>query len=262
MAITSFIEKKKSGTPLSLITAYDYTLASWAIAAQIDGILIGDSLGNVVQGNNTTLGVTIEEMIYHAKAVNRAIAQKKQPGQTTPLVIADLPFPVGHTGIDEAVRQAAQIIKQSGCSAVKFEGGKEDAPVIAAMVHAGIPVMAHIGLRPQQILNLGKYSKQKAEDILLEDAQAVTQAGAFAVVLECVQSEIAQKVTETICIPTIGIGSGPSCDGQILVIHDVLGLDPDFVPRHAKQFAHLGQAAIDALKQYKAEVQNHQFPEK
>lgn len=261
MSILNFIEKKKSGVPLALVTAYDYTSACWTIEAGVDAILIGDSLGNVIQGQDTTLGVTIDEMIYHCKLVHRAAEKKRPDPQKRPVVIADLPFPVGRTGCNDAVRDAARIVKESGCTAVKFEGGKEDAPIIQALVKAGIPVMGHIGLRPQQILNLGKYSLQKQEEVLLEDAFVVANAGAFAVVLECVKADIAKKVSEQINIPTIGIGSGPYCDGQILVLNDLLGFDPDFVPRHAKQYAHVGETAIQALSEYCREVSERKFPQ-
>ena len=261
MSILTFIEKKKSGVPLTLVTAYDYTTACWTIEAGVDAILIGDSLGNVIQGQDTTLGVTVDEMIYHCKMVHRAAEKKCADMRKRPVVIADLPFPVGHTGPDNAVQDAARVIKESGCTAVKFEGGKEDASIIHAMVHAGIPVMGHIGLRPQQILNLGKYSMQKQEELLWEDARAVANAGAFAVVMECVQADIAARISKELSIPTIGIGSGPDCDGQILVLHDVLGFDPDFVPKHAKQYAHIGNIAIQAMNDYRQEVQERKFPQ-
>lgn len=260
MNIQSFIRQKQEGVPLTLVTAYDYLSTSWAVAAGVDGILVGDSLGNVIQGRSTTLGVTIEQMIYHTEIVFRTVEQKAENSKIAPLVIADLPFPLGHTGTDETVRLVSEIIKKTGCQAVKLEGAAEDAPIIHAMVRAGIPVMAHIGLRPQQILNLGKFSMQRAEEILLTDAAAVAQAGAFAVVLECVEPEISKKISQRLAIPTIGIGSGSSCDGQILVVSDVLGMDPAFVPKHARQYAQLGQTAIDALKQYKQDVQKRSFP--
>ncbi len=259
MNIKSFLEKKKSGEPLTMLTAYDYIQTLWCCAAGIDSILVGDSLGNVVQGKGTTLNVSLDEMIYHTEIVAR-IARQKCDEKSRPVIVADMPFPFGHTGIEVAVAQAARVIKDTGCDAVKVETSWEDASLVSALVKAGIPVMAHIGLRPQQILNLGKFSIQKAEKALLKDAEAVTDAGAFSVVLECVEADLAEKITRQVAIPTIGIGSGAGCDGQILVITDVLGMNPDFVPKHARQYAHLAQTAIDAIKEYVSDVKERKFP--
>ena len=259
MNIKSFLERKKSGEPLTMLTAYDYTQTLWCCAAGIDAILVGDSLGNVVQGKGTTLNVTLDEMIYHTEIVAR-IAKQKCDAKSRPLVVADMTFPFGHTGIEDGVAQAARVIKVTSCDAVKVETSWEDAPLISALVKAGIPVMAHIGLRPQQILNLGKFSIQKAEKALLKDADAVADAGAFSVVLECVDADLAAKITRQVAIPTIGIGSGAGCDGQILVVTDLLGMDPDFVPKHARQYATLEKTAIDAIKVFVSDVKKRKFP--
>jgi 3-methyl-2-oxobutanoate hydroxymethyltransferase len=206
----------------------------------------------VVQGHETTLPVTLDEMIYHAEMVGRAVRHA--------LVVVDMPFPSYHVGRDRAVENAGRILKETRCQAVKLEGGAEQAEIIAALVSAGIPVMAHCGLRPQSIHQLGGYKVQRDEERLLADAQAAERAGAFAIVLECLPAELAEKITATVKIPTIGIGAGKGCDGQVLVTHDLLGLTSGYVPRFVRSFADLKTVISDAVTRYRDEVRQGKFP--
>jgi len=224
-------------------------------SAGIDILLVGDSLGNVVQGKPTTLSVTLDHVIYHAEMVARS-AQKA-------LVVVDLPFPYCQLGGDEAVRAGARILKETLAGAVKLEGGENRAGTIAALVEAGIPVMGHCGLRPQEIRQTGGYFVQRQKEQLFRDIQAVEQAGAFAVVLECLEAELAQEATQAVSIPTIGIGSGQHCDGQVLVFHDVLGYTPErrHALKHVKQYADLHTVISDAVQKYAEEVRNCMFPD-
>ncbi len=235
-----------------MLTAYDYPTALILDRAGVDSILIGDTLGMVVQGNSTTLPVTLDEMIYHAKMVGRAVSRA--------LTIVDLPFPVNHLGIPEVIAQAARVLKETECPAVKLEGGADQADVIRALVSAGIPVMGHIGLRPQSVHAIGGFKVQREEERLMEDAKAVQEAGAFGIVLECIPQQLAQKVTSLLEIPTIGIGAGPDCDGQVLVINDMLGMPSEHVPRFVKKYADLEQVIGDAAAQYCQEVKQGSFP--
>jgi len=252
ITVPSFTALKTAGQKITMLTAYDYAMAGLVDAAGIEGILVGDSLSMVVQGHSNTLPVTLDEMIYHAEMVGRAVRHA--------LVVVDMPFPSFHLGAYKAIESAARILKETHCQAVKLEGGVEQAEVIKALVSAGIPVMAHCGLRPQNIHRMGGYRAQRDEKQLLADAQAAEQAGAFAIVLECMPADAATRITQTLKIPTIGIGSGAGCDGQILVLHDLLGLTPGRVPRHVKAYADLKNVIAQAVTQYRDEVRSSDFP--
>ena len=235
-----------------MLTAYDYTMAQLVDEAGVEGILVGDSMSMVVQGHENTLPVTLDEMIYHAEMVGRAVQRA--------LVVVDMPFPCCHLGSARAIANAGRILKETRCQAVKLEGGADQADTIKALVSAGIPVMAHVGLRPQSVHQLGGYRVQRDESVLLHDARAATEAGAFAVVLECVPSSLAQSITEKIDIPTIGIGAGPHCDGQVLVLNDILGLASDYVPRFVKAYADLKTEVTGAVESFRNEVRDGSFP--
>jgi 3-methyl-2-oxobutanoate hydroxymethyltransferase len=252
ITVPQFAAMKTAGHKITMLTAYDYALAGLVDAAGVDGILVGDSLSMVVQGHGTTLPVTLEEMIYHAEMVGRAVRHA--------LVVVDMPFPSFHLGPHKAIENAGRILKEARCQAVKLEGGVEQAEVISALVSAGIPVMAHCGLRPQSIHQLGGYRVQRDERQLLADAQAAEISGAFAIVLECIPATTAARITASVRIPTIGIGAGAGCDGQVLVLHDLLGLNPGHVPRHVKAYADLKKVTIDAVRQYCDEVREGKFP--
>lgn len=246
---------KKDGKKIAMLTAYDYPSAKILDSAGIDILLVGDSLGNVVQGKKTTLPVTLDEVIYHAEMVVRAAEQA--------LVVVDIPFPFCQQGPTEAIRAAARILKECLADAVKLEGGEKRAETIAALVDAGIPVMGHCGLLPQDVLQVGGFFVQRQREQLLTDVQAVEKAGAFSIVLECVGTEIAAEATAALEIPTIGIGSGPNCDGQVLVFHDLLGFTPSEqtkVPKHVHRYADLHSIIADATKQYVADVRKTEFP--
>jgi 3-methyl-2-oxobutanoate hydroxymethyltransferase len=252
LTVPAFTALKTAGQKISMLTAYDYPLARLLDAAGVDGILVGDTLSMVVQGHETTLPVTLDEIIYHAEIVGRAVQHA--------LVVVDMPFPTTHLGVHQAVASAGRVLKETRCQAVKLEGGADQAEVIAGLVAAGIPVMAHIGLQPQSVHQMGGYKVQRDEDRLLRDAQAAAAAGAFSVVLECIPSRIAKRITRTLAIPTIGIGAGRDCDGQVLVLHDLLGLTAGATPRFVKQYAHLADAVIAAVTQYRDEVRDGTFP--
>jgi len=245
---------KKEGRKIVVLTVYDYPSAKMLDAAGIDILLVGDSLGNVVQGKPTTLSVTLDQVIYHAEMVARA-AQNA-------LVVVDLPFPYCQLGADEAIRAGARILKETLAGAVKFEGGERRAETIAALVEAGIPVLAHCGLCPQEIRQTGGYFVQRQKEQLFRDIRAVEQAGAFAIVLECLEAELAKEATQVVSIPTIGIGSGPHCDGQVLVFHDALGYTSERSPalKHVKQYVDLHTIISDAVRKFAEEVQNGTFP--
>ena len=235
-----------------MITAYDYPMAQLVDRAGVEGVLVGDSMSMVVQGHENTLPVTLDEMIYHAEMVGRAVRHA--------LVVVDMPFPSYHLGRHKAIENAGRILKETRCQAVKLEGGAEQAETIAALVSSGIPVMAHCGLRPQNVHLLGGYRVQRDEATLMNDARAAADAGAFAMVLECIPTEIALNITRTVAIPTIGIGAGPDCDGQVLVLHDVLGIQTDHVPRFVKTYANLRETITGAVRQFRDEVRDGQFP--
>jgi 3-methyl-2-oxobutanoate hydroxymethyltransferase len=253
MTVPRFAAAKSKGVKLSVVTAYDFSWARIFDAAGVDAILVGDSLAMVVQGHSTTLPVTLDEIIYHAKLVVR--------GTSNALVIVDMPFMSYQVSPRQAVRNAGRIIKESGAAAVKLEGGEAQAETIRALSVAGIPVMAHEGMKPQSVHSLGGMGKiQRQEETLIKDAKAAQEAGAFGIVLELIPQSIAARITAELAIPTIGIGAGPACDGQVLVGYDMLGLSGDFHPRFLKQFADLGGAATRAIEQYIAEVRSGAFP--
>ncbi len=252
MTVPVFRAMKGQGRKIAVLTAYDYPTAKLLDQSGVDVILVGDSLSMVVQGRETTLPVTLDEMIYHAEIVGRAVEHA--------LVVVDLPFPTAYVGVHKAVEAAARVLKQSRCQAVKLEGGAEQAEVIAALVSAGIPVMGHVGLRPQSVHQMGGYKVQRDGQRLMQDAQSAEQAGAFGLVLECVPAPLAAEITRTLTIPTIGIGAGPACDGQVLVIHDLLGVTQDPLPRFVKKYANLHEVVSQAVRQYCEEVRTGAFP--
>ena len=239
-----------------MLTGYDYSTASLLNNAGIDGILIGDSLGNVMLGYEDTISVTMEDMIHHSAAVAR--------GAKDCLVVVDMPFMSYQVSVEDAVRNAGRLMKEGRANAVKLEGGVSIAAQIRAITDAGIPVMGHLGLTPQSINAFGGYKVQGKSEAaakkLLEDAKAVEEAGAFSLVLECVPSALAAVVTKTLSIPTIGIGAGKECDGQILVYQDMLGMFSDFTPKFVKRYADIGSIMKEAFKSYIADVQSGDFP--
>lgn len=252
MTVPEFVAAKARGQRLVLVTAYDYTQARLVDEAGVDAVLVGDSLGMVVQGLPDVLGVTLEEMIYHTRCVSRGLKRA--------LLIADLPFLTYQVSPEQAVLNAGRLIKEGGAHAVKLEGGVRSRETIAALVRADIPVMGHIGLTPQSVRRLGGFRVQRSREQLLQDAQAVVEAGAFAVVIECVPSDIASAITASVPVPTIGIGAGAGCDGQILVLHDLLGLYPDLRPRFVKRYGELGEQTIAAVRRFAEEVRQGTFP--
>jgi len=256
ITIQDFLKKKTEGKKISMITAYDFPFAQIADEAGIDGILVGDSLGMVVQGLENTLPVTMDEMIYHTKLVTRGVKNA--------MVIGDMPFMSYQTGVGDAVRNAGRFLKEAGASAIKLEGGAEVAEQIRAMSRSDIPVMAHIGLTPQSIHRMGGYKVQgkteEAANRLIEEARIAEDAGAFSLLLEAIPMGLAKKITEELSIPTIGIGAGPYCDGQVLVLHDVIGMFERFVPKFVKRYANLKESALKAVRDYKEEVEKGVFP--
>ena len=247
---------RKGKLPISMLTAYDYNTARTMDEAGIDMILVGDSLGNVMLGYENTLAVTVDDMIHHGKAVCR--------GANEAFVVIDMPFMSYQTSVEDAVRNAGRIMKETNCQAVKLEGGREYADRIKAIVQAGIPVVAHIGLTPQSVNAFGGYKVQgktleKAHK-LLDDAKAVEEAGAFAVTLECVPEALAKMITKQSKILTIGIGASSSCDGQVLVYQDMLGYSDGFVPKFVKKYADLHSVMLEAFKQYKQDCEARTFP--
>jgi len=251
-AAGSSVESKK----ITCLTAYDYPTARLLDEAGVDVILVGDSLGMVVLGYESTLPVTIEEMLHHTRAVRR--------GARRALVVADMPFGSFHTDTAESLRNAVRFVKEAGAEAVKVEGGERRLELIARLTEAEIPVMGHVGLTPQSVNALGGYRVQgktpDAAEQLLRDARAVEASGAFAVVLEAVPRELAAQITRELRIPTIGIGAGPDCDGQILVIHDLLGLTFEGPPKFARQYADVGQIISKAVREYCKDVREGSFP--
>jgi 3-methyl-2-oxobutanoate hydroxymethyltransferase len=246
------MKMKQQGKKITTLTAYDYPFARILDQAGIDSILVGDSLGMVVQGRETTLPVTMDEMLYHTAMVARACQRA--------LVIGDMPFMSYHGALNDAVQNAGRFLKEAGASAVKLEGGADVCPVITALAKAGIPVQAHIGLTPQSVHQMGGFRVQRNEERLLKDAKDVEAAGAFSVVLEGIPSPISEKITQALKIPTIGIGAGPHCDGQVLVLHDMLGINDRFLPKFVKKYADLAAAAGKGVADYIEEVQQGRFP--
>lgn len=254
--VATFKQAKAEGRKLAMLTAYDYSTAKLMDASGIDGILVGDSLGNVVLGYDDTIPVTMDDMVHHGAAVAR--------GAKDALVVIDMPFMSYQVSVEDAVRNAGRLMKEGGAQAVKLEGGAEVALQIQAIVRAGIPVMAHIGLTPQSVNAFGGFKVQgkteAAAKKLLDDARAVEEAGAFAITLECVPAKLAELVTQQVGIPTIGIGAGAGCDGQILVYQDMLGLFSDFTPKFVKRFGEVGPAMTQAFEDYAREVREGTFP--
>ena len=256
VSVRDIAEMKTRGEKIPMVTAYDYTSARLADQAEIPLILVGDSLGMVVLGYDSTIPVTMEDMLHHVKAVARA-AQRA-------MVVADLPFMSYQLDPSQALANAARLVQEGGAHSVKLEGGEKIAGTVARIVDAGVPVMGHIGLTPQSVHALGGYRvqgrKQKEAAQLLKDAHSLEQAGAFAVVLELIPSPLARLISERLSIPTIGIGAGAHCDGQVQVLHDILGLYTDFVPKHTRRYAFLARTIEDALTQYAREVKEGSFP--
>lgn len=250
------IKNRKNGTPISVMTAYDYPWAKLVDGAGIDIVLVGDSLGMVVLGYPDTVSVTMEEMIHHTKAAVRGVERA--------LVVTDMPFGSYNSSIPAAINNATRMLKEGRADAVKIEGGVDMAATVAAIVRAGIPVQGHIGLTPQTATSLGGFKVQgksaQAAKQLLEDARALEEAGCFSMVLEAIPAPLAEHITREVGIPTIGIGAGPACDGQVLVIHDLVGLYDRFTPKFVKQYAKLSESVAAALAQYKTEVESRAFP--
>jgi 3-methyl-2-oxobutanoate hydroxymethyltransferase len=254
VTVPDFVAAKAAGRKLSVLTAYDCLFARVFDEAGIDAILVGDTLGMVVQGRDTTLPVTLDHIIYHAEIVARSVQRA--------MVIADLPYMTYQVGPKQAIRSAGRVLKETGVSAVKLEGSAEQAHLIEALAAVDIPVMGHVGMRPQSIRKLGRMSAiQRNEEALLADARAVQDAGAFAIVLELIPRDIAAHITAELTIPTIGIGAGPDCDGQVLVSPDMLGLTKGFEPKYLKRYADLYATSLKATKKYIAEVQSGEFPD-
>ena len=256
VTVSEIKEMKQRGDKIPMLTAYDYSTARLLDEAGVALILVGDSLGMVILGYESTIPVTMDEMIHHTKAVVR--------GTKHALVIGDMPFMTYHVSIDDALRNAARFIQEGGAQAVKLEGGEVVADRVSRLVACGIPVQGHIGLTPQSVHQIGGYKVVgKTPEVavrLLNDARALEEAGVFSIVLECVPAPLSKLITERVTVPTIGIGAGKNCDGQVQVVSDILGLFTDFVPKHAKQYAKLNQAITSAVADYIAEVKAETFP--
>lgn len=249
---TTLMKMKKEGTKITAMTAYDHAFATMFDESGIDVILVGDSLGMVIQGGNSTLHVTMEEMLYHTKIVANSCKRA--------LVVGDMPFMSYQTSVAQAVENAGRFLKEADATAVKLEGGAAVCEQISAIAKASIPVQAHIGLTPQSVHQMGGFKVQRDEDRLMNDAKAVQDAGAFSVVLEGIPSPIAEKITQALDIPTIGIGAGKECDGQILVMHDMLGINSGHIPKFVKKYVNLGEEARIGIKEFISEVQSGDFP--
>ncbi len=254
--VPDLVEKKRRGQKITMLTAYDATMAALMDRAGIDALLVGDSLGMVILGHETTLPVTLDAMIHHTTAVAR--------GAKRALVVVDMPFLTYQVSVPEALKNAGRLMQEGGAAAVKLEGGRAVADVVARLVDIGIPVMGHIGLTPQSVHQLGGFrsvgAKEGEAERVLADARALEAAGAFSVVLESMPSDLAQQVTAELRVPTIGIGAGPHCDGQVLVSYDAFGIFDKFVPPFVKQYAQLGSLMVDATKEYIADVKEGRFP--
>ena len=255
--VLTFQQCKQTGRKISMLTAYDYSTAKLMDNAGIDAILVGDSLGNVMLGYEDTISVTMEDMIHHGRAVAR--------GAKNAMVVVDMPFMSYQTSVYDAVVNAGRLMKEARANAVKLEGGTEVCPQIKAITEAGIPVVAHLGMTPQSVNAFGGFkvqgkTQEKAQK-LLDDARAVEKAGVFAITLECVPSALAKKITETVSVPTIGIGAGKDCDGQVLVYQDLLGMFSDFTPKFVKKYADVGTVMKEAFEQYITDLNNGNFPE-
>lgn len=256
LSTTYFREMKQKREPIAMVTAYDYPSAKLAEAAGAEMILVGDSLGMVVLGYDSTIPVTLEDMIHHTKAVTRAVKNA--------FVVTDLPFGTYHGSMDESLRNAARIMQEGLAKAVKLEGGVEICPLIRRLTFAGMPVVGHLGLTPQAVHQLGGYKVQgktvEAAEKLLDDAKSLEEAGAFAIVLECVPYQLAAHITREIGIPTIGIGAGPECDGQVLVYHDLLQYGSELRPKFVKAYANVGEQVVSGISGYVKDVKQRAFP--
>jgi 3-methyl-2-oxobutanoate hydroxymethyltransferase len=252
VTVPDFLAAKARGKRLTMLTAYDYTMARLLDAAGVDSLLVGDSLGMVVQGSPDSLGVTLDEVIYHTGLVVR--------GARRSLVVADMPFMSFQVSPQQALENAGRLLKEGGARAVKLEGGTRAAAAVSAITAADIPVVGHIGLTPQSVRRLGGFKVQRDAEQLLADAKAIEAAGAFALVVECVPADLAASVTAAVKIPTIGIGAGVGCDGQVLVTHDMLGLFDELRPRFVKQYAEIGREISRAAEAYCREVREGSFP--
>jgi 3-methyl-2-oxobutanoate hydroxymethyltransferase len=253
---STLLRERKGGEKIAVVTAYDVAFARLADRAGVDAVLVGDSLGMVMQGLANTLPVTLDEMIYHTRMVARGVQRAH--------VVADMPFLSYQTSSEDGIRAAGRLLKEGGAEAVKLEGGEEVGELVARLVSIGIPVMGHVGMTPQSVHKFGGFKVQGRTDeqaqSILAGARAVAAAGAYAIVVENVPSALADNLTRAIPIPTIGIGAGPSCDGQVLVMHDLLGLDPDWSPRFARRYAELGKQTMAAFAAYVADVRTGEFP--
>ncbi|MEP7345446.1 MAG: 3-methyl-2-oxobutanoate hydroxymethyltransferase [Gemmatimonadaceae bacterium] len=256
MTTHDLIAMKRAGRKIAMLTAYDALFGALVDSAGVDVILVGDSVAPVIAGEETTIPATMEQMIYHGRIVHRGVKHA--------LVVVDLPFLSYQVSIPDAIANAGRILKETGAQAVKLEGGADWASTIAALVRCGIPVMGHLGFTPQSINQLGGFKIQgKQPDAaarLVEDAQALEEAGAFSIVLELIPATVAQQISEAVLIPTIGIGAGPHCDGQVLVLHDMLGLNEGFTPRFLRRYAELGQATRDAVGRFCAKNREGRYP--
>lgn len=255
--VSSFLESKREGRKISMLTAYDYTTAKLLDTAGVDSLLVGDSLGMVVLGYENTLQVTLDDMVHHCRAVAR--------GAKRSLIIGDMPFLSYHVSVEESVRNAGRLVQEGGVHAVKLEGGREILKQVKAILDAKIPVVGHLGLTPQSVNMMGGFKVQgKSEEqarAIIDDALMLQEAGVFAIVLECVPAKLARLISEKLSIPTIGIGAGSDCDGQVLVMHDMAGMYSDMVPKFAKRYAQVGEQIEEAAKMYIKEVQEASFPE-
>lgn len=252
VTVTDLGRAMQQGRPITMATAYDWPSGRLVDDAGVDCVLVGDSVAMVVAGRDSTIPATLEQMLYHGEIVARACQRA--------LVVVDLPFPLQHLGPIRAIEASARLLKETGCQAVKLEGTAGQADVIAGIVAAGIPVMGHVGLRPQAVHQLGGYRMQRDRDQLFADATAAAEAGAFAVVLECVPAPIAAEITKTLPVPTIGIGAGPDCGGQVLVFHDLVGLSLGRVPRFVRSYAKAGDQIASGLARWREDVVAGRFP--
>lgn len=252
MTAPDFLAAKSRGVKLSVLTAYDYTMARLLDEAGVDAILVGDSLGMVVQGEPHSLRVTLDEMIYHTRLAAKGVRHS--------LLVADLPFMSYQISPQKALASAGRLVKEGGAHAVKLEGGARNAAAIDAIVGAGIPVMGHVGLTPQSLHQLGGFRVQRDAARLIDDARAIDRAGVFAIVVECVPAEVAEQITAAVKAPTIGIGAGAGCDGQVLVTHDMLGMFSDLKPRFVKRYADVGAMISAAAAQFAREIRQGEFP--
>ena len=255
--VLDFKRKKNNGEKITMLTAYDHPMARLVDSAGIDAVLVGDSVGMVMLGYNSTVSVTMDEMIHHSKAAHR--------GVTRAFLIGDMPFMSYQVSDEDAARNAGRFVKEAGCEAVKIEGGAEVCPRLRAIIDAGIPVLGHLGLTPQSASKLGGYRVQgkdaQSAGKLLDDAVLLEKAGCFAVILECVPVELAKKVTSKLSVPTIGIGAGKYCDGQVLVTHDLVGYSDKHVPKFVKQYARVNVQMLEAIKEFKSEAESGVFPD-